>query len=131
MKALGTVINGLLQGDISIRNMTKGKIFPNIAPQATEKDTYIVYNIHDVAVNSCQNGSVIHAMYSVFIGSPLYKTTDALGDLVRARLDRYKGTVNEIDVTAIKYLDEVEDFVFEERLNGMQQEYKITIYQKN
>jgi hypothetical protein len=130
MKDLGVLIYSLLFNDLAIKAETKGKIFPNIEQQSIEKGTYIVYEIEDVNTNKCQSGTVYHATYCLHVCSLKYDKLDNLCYLIRNKLDRLTGIFSNIEVSAIIYQEEGDDYIFEEKIHSRTQKYKVTIFKQ-
>lgn len=106
-----TLIRERLLNDEKIKELVGNKIFPIIAPEATEGN-YIVYVRDEYSIDRTKTGIAFHNCI-VFIScvSSSYDESQKIADAVFQCLDgRYKINTKAQNINAIEMIDSTEDY---------------------
>lgn len=125
------IIYSILYSDTALRAIVKDRIYPNVATQGAKSyNEYIVYHI----ANSRTERSFVNSTLSYKIGIGAYATSyskvNDIIELVKTKLDRYRGTVNDMFVNSIYYEEEGDGLIEAPQLHHRQAMFVVNIPMK-
>ncbi len=100
----GKAIYNLLRTDSDITNLVSSRIYPQIASQGADFP-FIVYLLVDVDPSDTKSGvsTLDQSRYDIVVASKTYSEVSTITELVRNRLDRYRGTVESVVIDSIQF----------------------------
>lgn len=103
---IGKVIYGRLTTDAAVTGICGLNIFPDIAPQNVQYPFMVYTIVNSLPVDFKDGQSNLEEItLQIDVYTNNYETTQTLANNVRNRLDRFVGTVNNISVQTIKYIN--------------------------
>lgn len=103
---IGKVIYGRLTTDAAVTGICGLNIFPDIAPQNVQYPFMVYTIVNSLPVDYKDGQSNLEEItLQIDVYTNNYETTQTLANTVRNRLDRFVGTVNNISVQTIKYIN--------------------------
>ena len=116
-KGIGDVIYNLLSNDTGVTDITSTRIYPFMAIEDIAYP-YLVYTIEstDPTQTKCTTSALDVVSVNVEIYSETLSESEALKRNIRNLLDRYKGTVEGIEVQSISFRDEDGGYADEDRV---------------
>ena len=103
---IGKVIYGRLTTDAAVTGICGLNIFPDIAPQNVQYPFMVYTIVNSLPVDYKDGQSNLEEItLQIDVYTNNYETTQTLANNVRNRLDRFVGTVNNITVQTIKYIN--------------------------
>ena len=102
---IGKLIYSRLSSDGSITAYVGTKIYPDITPQNVQYP-FVVYTIVNSLPVDYKDGqsNLEEITLQVDVYTQSYDDTQQLSNLIRNRLDRFVGTLENIEVQTIKYM---------------------------
>ncbi len=128
MSKVGEAIYALLSADPGVSNLAETRIFPN---RSLDKITNpaIMYQVLGNDPSDTKDGvsNLDQVMVQITIVAKDYSTVTQLSELVRLKLDRFKGLAGNVNIQSVQFLNSMDQFDEEGRLPIEISDYKFRV----
>ena len=102
----GKAIYSILTADSDVNAIVSGRVYPQIAAQGAAFP-FAVYVLQNTDPSDTKSGvsTLDEVRYDIVVASETYAKASDLTEKIRTALDRYSGTVSEVVIDSIQFID--------------------------